>query len=216
MAVVVLVIAFAACSGGGGDDDPSGDGGPGPGADTTDPVVGDRGDVEEVLLTLDDLPDGFVDLGLHYSTVEICGLRTEMPEQVLGDEYPTGAAAFAVDADPIMPDVLEKVVLAPAGTGADVFRRASAHLDMNCGSGGESDGLASLDVTHLAVPALGDESVARRVTIEELSSHRTVGVDIVYARTGDTIVAVGVVGPEGRTELLVQLTTVAMERATAT
>lgn len=66
------------------------------------------------------------------------------------------------------------------------------------------------------MPALGDETVAKRVTIEELLTGTTVGIDILYVRAGDTIVAVGVVEPEGQTDRLVQLATLAFDRATAT
>jgi hypothetical protein len=168
------------------------------------------------LLTADDLPDGLIDLGLRYSGVENCGMRTEMPESVQGDEFPTVAAAFALDDDSIVPDVLEKIVVAPAGAGAEVFQRAREHLDMNCGSGGEVDGLAFLSASELAVPMLGDETVAKRVTIEQLSTRTAAGINILYARAGDTIVVVGLVEPEGETNRLVELATVAFDRATAT
>ena len=47
--------------------------------------------MEGALLTADDLPDGLIDLGLRHSGGEICGMRTERPRSVQGDEFPTVA-----------------------------------------------------------------------------------------------------------------------------
>jgi hypothetical protein len=224
LAVVALIAAFGACSG--GDDDAAGDGVASDGADNEDAVdysadhdgedsvVPGNAELEAALLRVDDLPDGLIDLDLHYSGVEICGMRTEMPESFEDDQFPAGAAAFALHDDSIVPDVFEKIVVVPAGTGAQVFQRARGLLDI-CNSGGEVDGLASLSATEVAVPTLGDESVAKRVTIEELASGTTVGINVLYARAGDTIVAVGVVEPDGETDRLVELATIAFDRATA-
>lgn len=226
LAALALAAVVGACSAG-GDDHATQDGGSraDPDAERAVDASADHdgensvvpgAELERALLTADDLPDGLIDLGLHYSAVEICGMRTEMPESVRGDEFPTGAAAFALDEDSIVPDVLQKIVVAPADAGAEVFQRAREHLDMNCGSGGEVDGLAFLSASELAVPMLGDETVAKRVTIEHLSTRTTVGINILYARAGDTIVVVGVVEPEGETNRLVELATLAFDRATAT
>jgi hypothetical protein len=223
LAVVALIAAFGAC---GGDDDVADDGVARDGAgnqEAVDSSIHDGGDsvdpgsseLEAALLRVDDLPDGLVDLGLQYSAVEVCGMRTEMPESFDRDQFPTAAAAFALDDEPIVPDVLEKIVVVPTGTGAQVLQRARGLLDMNCNSGGEVDGLRFLSATELTVPTLGDESVAKRVTIEALGSGTIVGINVLYARAGDTIVAVGVVEPEGQTDRLVELATIAFDRATA-
>jgi hypothetical protein len=226
VAFLAVVAAVGAC-GGIGDDQTRRDGasraepeeepavGDSASQDGDNPVVPGGADLDEALLTADDVPDGLIDLRLHQSAVEICGMRTEMPESGLGEEFPSAAAAFALDASPIVPDVLEKIVVAPVGTGTAVFQRAREHLDMNCSSGGEVDGLAFLSANELDVPMLGEDIVARRVTIEQLGTGTTVGVDILYARTGDTIVIVGVVEPEGQTDLLVELATLAFDRASA-
>jgi hypothetical protein len=226
LAVLALIAAVGACSG--GDDDAAGDGVASDGADTEDAVdysadhdgedsvVPGSAELEAALLRVDELPDGLIDLDLHYSGVELCGMRTEMPESFDDDQFPAGAAAFALDDDSIVPDVFEKIVVVPAGTGAQVFQRARGLLDTNCNSGGEVDGLASLSATELAVATLGDESVAKRVTIKELASGTTVGINVPYSRAGDTIVAVGVVEPDGQTDRLVELATIAFDRATAT
>jgi hypothetical protein len=222
LAVTALIAAFGAC---GGDDGAAGGGVARDGADNEEAVdssIHDGGDsvdpgsaeLEAALLRVDDLPDGLVDLGLHYSAVEICGMRTEMTESF--GEFPTASAAFALDDDPLVPDVFEKIVVVPTDTGAQVLQRARGLLDMNCNSGGEVDGLRFLSATELAVPTLGDESVAKRVTIEALGSGTTVGINVLYTRAGDTIVAVGVVEPEGQTDRLVELATIAFDRATAT
>jgi hypothetical protein len=162
---------------------------------------------------VDDLPDGLVDLGLHHSAVEICGMRTELTDD--GDQFPTGATAFALDGDPIVPDVLEKIVVVPTGAGAGIFQRVRGALGMNCGTGLEIDGLLFRSAADLTVPTLGDETVAKRVTIEQLASGTIVGIDILYSRAGDTIVAVGVAEPEGQTDRLVELATLAFDRVTA-
>lgn len=52
------------------------------------------------------------------------------------------------------------------------------------------------------------------VIVSELASGRTVGLDVLYARAGDTIVIVGVVEPEGDTARLVELSTIAVGRVT--
>jgi hypothetical protein len=225
LAVLALAAAVGACSGG-GDAGGTRDAGSRDAPDEADAVdypvdhggedsiVPGSAELEAALLTLDDLPDGLIDLHRHYSGVEICGMRTEMPESLADDQFPTGAAAFALADEPIVPDVLEKIVAAPAGAGAEVFASARDHLDI-CDNGGEVDGRAFRSASELAVPTLGDETVARRVTIEELVSGTTVGIDILYARVGDTIVAVGVVEPEGDTNLLVELAALAVGRATA-
>jgi len=224
LALGALIAAFGACSG--GDDDAAGAGVARDGADNEgavdysldydgeDSVVPGSAELEEALLTEDDLPDGLVDLGLHYSAVEICGMRTELPDN--GDQFPTGAAAFALDDDPIVPAVFEKIVVVPGGTGAGVFQRVRGVLAMNCNSSLMVDGLIFLNASDLTVPTLGDETVATRVTIEQSPSAPTVGINLLYARAGDTIVAVGVVEPEGQTDRLVELATIAFERATAT
>jgi hypothetical protein len=224
LAVVALVATVGACSGG-GDAGATQDGGAGDSGEEgavdysldyggEDSIVPGSAELEEALRTEDDLPDGLVDLGLHYSAVEVCGMRTELPDN--GDQFPTGAAAFALDDDPIVPAVFEKIVVVPAGSGAGVFQRVRGVLDMNCNSGGEVDGLVFLGASDLAVPVLGDETVAKRVTIGQSPSGTTVGINILYARAGDTIVAVGVVEPEGDTDRLVELATLAFDRATAT
>lgn len=227
LAIAVLVAAVGAC-GGSGDDRATQDDGARGDADEQGPVdysldhggedsiVPGSAELEAALLTVDDLPDGMTDLGLGYTGVEICGMRTEMPESPDDDQFPTGAVAFAVDDDPIVPDVLEKIVAVPAGAGAEVFQRVRGALGMNCGTGLEVDGLLFRSATDLAVPTLGDETVAKRVTIDHLASGTRVSIDILYARAGDTIVAVGVGEPEGETERLVQLATLAFDRATAT
>jgi hypothetical protein len=183
--------------------------------DGEDSVVPGSAALEAGLLTVDDLPHGMIDLGRHYSAVETCGMRTEMPDSVGGDQFPTGAAAFALSDDPIVPDVFQKIVVAPAGAGAEVFQRVRGLLDI-CGNGGEADGLAFMSTSDLAAPTLGDETVAKRVTIEQLATGTLVGIDVLYARAGDTIVAVGVVEPEGQTDRLVELATLAFDRVTAT
>jgi len=221
---MVVIATLGAC---GGDGDAGGDGVARDGADNPEAVdssvrdggdPGDpgRADLEAALLRLDELPDGLIDLGLRHSGVEVCGMRTEMPESFAGNQFPAAGAAFALDDEPIVPDVFEKIVAVPDGTGAQVFQRARGLLDTNCNSGGEVDGLASLRATELAVPPLGDESVAKRVTIQHLASGTTVGVNVLYARAGDTIVAVGVVEPDGHTDSLVELATIAFDRATTT
>jgi hypothetical protein len=227
MAIAALVAAVGAC-GGSGDDRATQDGGARDGSHEEaavdysldhggeDSVVPGSSDLEAALLTVDDLPDGMIDLGLRYSAVEICGMRTEMPESLDGDQFPTGAVAFAFEDDSIVPDVLEKIVVVPAGAGAGAFQRVRWALDMNCGTGGEVDGLLFRSASDLAVPTFGDETVAKRVTIEQLASGATASIDILYARAGDTIVAVGVVEPEGETERLVELATLAFDQATAT
>src|SRR5262245_170495 len=186
-ALALLVAAVGACSGGGDDhgaedggstddpaenafDQPAGDG-------AEDSAVPGSAELEAALLTEGDLPGGLVDLHLNYTAVETCGMRTEMPESVQAGELPTGAAAFALADDPIVPDVWEKIVVAPAGEGAAVFQRAHDLLDMNCSSGGESDGLAFLSAADLVVPTLGDETVAKSVKIEQLASGTTAGID---------------------------------------
>jgi hypothetical protein len=227
LAVVALVAALGACVGGGGDDDVSGAGVPRHDAerervgdqpvdaDGNESVVAGSAELEEALLTVDDLPDELIELDLHYSAVEICGMRTEMPRAIEGDEYPSGAAAFALDDEPIVPDVFEKLVVVPPGAGAAVFQHARESLEMTCNSGGHGDGLTFLRATDLTVPTLGDETVAKRVTIEEQRSGTTVAIDVLYARAGDTIVAIGVVEPEGQTDRLVELAQIAFDRATA-
>jgi hypothetical protein len=224
LAIVVLVAAFGGCSG--SDDDAASNdvtsddvGARGAGDDLAnayrdDSVVPGSAELEEALLTFDDLPDGMIEVDLHYSAVEICGMRTEMPDQFGGGEFPAGAAGFALDSEPIVPDVLEKIVSVPAGEGREVFARARRLLDMNC-SNGEVDGLLFLSSTDLDVPTLGDESVAKRVTIQELASGTTIAIDLLYARLRDTIVAVGVVEPDGQTDRLAELATIAFDRATA-
>lgn len=161
LAVVALVAAFGACSSGDDDADKEDVVDDAVDGDGPDSVVPGSAELEEALLTLDDLPDGLIDLGLHYSGVEICGMRTEMPDALDDDQFPSGATAFAVD-EPIVPDVLEKIVAVPAGAGAEVFERVRWLLDTNCNGGGEVDGLAFVSATDLAVPTLGDESVAKR------------------------------------------------------
>jgi hypothetical protein len=224
LAVVALVATVGACSGGGDagatQDGHAGDSGEEGAVDYSldyggeDSIVPGSAELEEALLTEADLSDGLVDLGLHYSAVEICGMRTELPDN--GDEFPAGAAAFALDDDPIVPAVFEKIVVVPGGTGAAVFQHVRGVLAMNCNSGLEVDGLIFLNASDLTVPTLGDETVATRVTIEQSPSAPTVGINLLYARAGDTIVAVGVVEPEGQTDRLVELATIAYERATAT
>lgn len=216
LAAVALVVAVGACSGADGDatgDDVTRDIAA---EEAADPPVDPRAELEAALLTVDDLPVGSIDLDRHHSTVEICGMRTEVPETPADGDLPTAAAAFALGGEPIVPDVFEKIVVAPSGTGAQVFERAAGHLDTNCSNGGEVDGLSFHGAAELAVPALGDESIARRVTIEEPGTGTTVAVDVLYARHGDTIVALGVVEPDGRTDRLVALATLAFDRATAT
>ena len=66
----------------------------------------------------------------------------------------------------------------------------------------------------LAVPAIGDETVGRRITIEGQAPQEVVGIDVLYARDGDTIVGVGVIEPEGQTGRLVEVATLAFDRAT--
>jgi hypothetical protein len=226
LAVVALVGAIGACSGGGGDratqeggasDIPGGEVAIDYSLDhgTEDSVVPGSDELEAVLLAEDDLPDGLVDLRLGYSAVEACGLRTELPESTDEDQYPTGAAAFAFDDEPIVPDVFQKIVVAPSGTGAEVFQRARGHLDRNCYSGAEIDGLAFLGARDLAAPSLGDETVAKRVTIEHVDSATTIEVTILYARDGDTIVIVGMEGPELETDRFMELASLAFDRATA-
>jgi hypothetical protein len=225
LAVVALVATVSACSGGGdagaaqdgGNGDESDDGGVVDYSldyDGEDSIVPGSAELEEALLTADDLPEGLVDLGLHYSAVEICGMRTELPDN--GDQFPTGAAAFALENDPIVPAVFEKIVVTPRGSGAGVFQRVRETLATNCNSGGQVDGLVFLNASDLAIPTLGDETVAKRVTIRQLPGQTTVGINILYARSGDMIVAVGVVEPDGATDSLVELARLAFDRATAT
>lgn len=217
--VVALAAVTGACGGGGdgppADADPAHDPG-GQGAldgGGTNPAVAGSAGLEEALLTVTDLPDGLIDLELDPSAVETCGMRREMPDSVAGDQLPSSAVAFAPAGEPIVPDVFEKLVVAPDGSGAEVFQRVRGLLDI-CGNGGEVDGLAFLSATALAAPPLGDETVAKRVTIEHLASNTVVGLDVLYARAGDTIVGVGVVEPEGQTDRLVELSTLAFNRAT--
>ncbi len=229
VAIVAFVVAVGACSGG-GDDRATQDGGAGDdseeegavdysldhgGEDPVGPGRAElRAELEAALLTGDDLPDGMIDLGPGYSAFEICGMRTEEPPD--GGKFPSRAVAFAVDDDPLVPDVFEKIIVLPAGAGTGVFQRVPGILDMNCGSGAEVDGLLFRSASDLAVPTFGDETVAKRVTIEHLATGTTVGIDLLYARAGDTIIAVGVIEPEGDTERLRQLASLAFDQATAT
>jgi hypothetical protein len=215
---VVLVAVVGGCSGQGNGADA--------GDDTRDeavvnPARSDRShspvpgssELEANLLALDDMPDGWTDLHLSYTAVEVC-LRTEMPEALGAAEYPTGAVAFAAEEGAFVPDVFEKIVAVPQGEGSAVFGSTRGSLDI-CGTyGGEVDGLMYLGGTELPVPAIGDETVGRRVIIEDQATQAIVGVDVLYARAGDTIVGVGVVEPEGQTERLVELATLAFDRAT--
>ena len=223
-AIAAFVAALGAC-GGGGDDraaqvggarDDSEEGGA---VDYSldhggeDPVGPGRAELEATLLTVDDLPDGMIDLGSRYSHFEICGMRTEEPPD--GGRLPSRAVAFAVADDPIVPDVFEKIIVSPEGEATGVFQRVPATLAMNCGTGAEVDGLLFRSTSDLAVPTFGDETVAKRVTIDHLATGTSVGMDLLYARAGDTIVAVGVVEPEGNTDRLSLLASLAFDQATA-
>jgi hypothetical protein len=123
--------------------------------------------------------------------------------------------AFAADDQPIVSDVFEKIVVAPTGAGAELFVRTNGQLDVNCNIDGEVDGFLFRNSTELAAPTIGEESVARRVTVEPVGSGTTLGIDLLYARAGDTVVAVGVVQPEGQIQRLVELATIAVDHATA-
>jgi hypothetical protein len=52
-------------------------------------------------------------------------------------------------------------------------------------------------------------------TASDLRDRRR-GLDVLYARSGATVVAIGVTEPEGQTDLLVELATLAFGRATTT
>ena len=207
LSVIALVAGLAACTGHGGGR-AAGPTVPAPPATLAPPSA----ELASALLTVQDMPAGLTDIGRNYTGVETCGMRTEMSDEY-GRELPTAGAAFARDADPVVPDVFEKIVAAPTGGGATVLQSARGHLDM-CNNGGEADGRSFLSSTPLTVPALGDESVARRLMITVEATGATVGIDVLYARAGDTVVAVGAVEPTGRTDRLVGLATLALHRAT--
>ena len=206
LAVIAVVGGLGACSGHDGEG----------AADTT--VAPSRttmpppsAELASVLLTQRDLPAGLVDLGTNYSGVETCGMRSEVSDEY-ARSFPTAGGAFAREENAIVPDVFEKIVAASAGAGAQVLKSARDHLAI---CNGEADGRSFLSSTPLIVPALGDESVARRVTVKDLATGKTVGIDVLYARAGDTVVGVGAVEPEGRTDGLVSLATLALRRAAA-
>lgn len=209
---LVAVVVLGACSGG-DDDGARRDGGSGRDGSTEQDEAGQA--LRSALLTLDDLPDGWDAVQIHHTAVEPCSIGTPQSLEETSGELPAFTSAFVAPdrAFSAQADAFELLVPAPAGIGQDLLSRAQQLLDTTCASGGEVDGYAYISSEPLQLPVFGDESVARRVTIEEISTGRSQGYNMVYGRHGDLVVAVGIVEPPGETTLIEQLAALAFERA---
>jgi hypothetical protein len=168
------------------------------------------------LLTVGDLPDGWQEIEISYTAVDACPMRTEMIAVDRFGELPKYTAAFAAEdrAFADIPDAFELLVPAPPEMGPGILREAHRSLGL-CGGGGEVDGYRYVTDDELPLPTYGDESTAWRVTIEELDTGESHGVNAIYGRHGDLIVGVGVIEPEGETRHIERLATLAFERASA-
>lgn len=214
---LVAVMVLGACSIGGDDDAGRARGSsPDGGSEQDDAEQDGTGqDLRPALLTLVDMPDGWDDVHVRHSAVEPCSTASARTLGQGRSQPPAFTAAFVSPdrAFTAQVDAFQLLVPAPAGRGDDLLGQVQWQLDNTCGTGAEVDGYAYPSSEELPLPVFGDQSVARRVTVEELATGRSQGYNMVYGRHGDLVVGVGVIEPPGETRHIEQLTALAFERA---
>ncbi|HYJ67838.1 MAG TPA: hypothetical protein VEX15_09255 [Nocardioidaceae bacterium] len=186
-AAFAAVLLLGAC---GGDDDS----GAAAGSDSSDdataaelPELPDAEQLQPGLLTIADMPAGWAEVpddGEDEDDSQLCGIKLA---ELLGfdaDEMPHAEVQFAEDVD-VGPSIGEEVGFAPEGRGEDAFQLLRDAI-ADC----EGDTIGGLDVTvsELSFPAVGEESMAYRIHLEDPDSGQELDVDVVWARHGDLLI----------------------------